>query len=131
MTTKSESKISQEPTAAQLAFIERVNDHIMYGHALLSRRFDPYPKGWKSYLLSRIPASVVVSNYAERVHPGVEWTDTSCGKSGVGAISLASHVWRVSEYEAARRIYEFIRVTGTSDYRNIRPLAEFAAELAA
>ncbi|MGJ0533092.1 MAG: hypothetical protein ACR65W_07495 [Methylocystis sp.] len=117
---------------AQSAFIDRVNRLIECGPVLLAKRFDRGQRRRTQYLFTRLPASISVGNNPECAHPRVEWTDTACGKSGVGAIGLASHVWRVSEYEAARRIYEFVRIeTGDWYHKGLRPLAEFAAELAA
>jgi hypothetical protein len=128
----SESEKSQALTPAQREFIEYVNDLIGCGPVLLAKRYDRGQRRRTQYLFPRLPASISVSNNPECAHPGIDWTDTSCGKSGVGAIGLAAHVWRVSEYEAARRIYEFMRIeTGDWYHKGLRPLASLMAELAA
>lgn len=133
MRPKLESEKSQEPTLAQNAFIARVDDILKFGPVLLAKRFDERQSLRTPYLLHRVPASVIASNFSERAHSQIEWTDTAAGKSGVGAISLAAHVWRVSEYEAARRIYEFVRIADALGNKPspLRPLASFEAELAA
>lgn len=131
MFAKPESEKSQALTPAQAQFISDVNRLIECGPVLLAKRYDTGQRRRTQYLLTRIPASIAATR-ADCVNPGVEWTDVSCGKSGVGAIGLAAHVWRVSEYEAARRIYEFVRIeTGDWHHKGLRPLASFAAELAA
>jgi hypothetical protein len=137
MRPTAESDFSQELTPAQSAFIDRVNELLHHHHPWLARRFmtqsfSHYPSF--RYLFSSVPPGVFASytkedggGVADRAWPFIHWTDTRAGKSGVGTISLGAHVWRVSEHEAARRIYEFVRVT--SDM-SLRPAAEVELEAA-